>query len=293
MVFGSSISERNNMNCKVLAVAVWIAAALLPAAHVGAQAVGALPSPTTRREPELPQKILEKNPEFRRLLDPPAGEEFLHSYSQGYRDKSAGIEANAANLSDENLRARYRSDEWSYVPKKTLDLYKAQADAAFYQQKISFLREHRDAWFEIGQVKYDDVIKALLVKPLPGAATQANLRLVVSPDKMNQIYEQFRKIADAEIDEKTRAFVSKAAAGSVCANNREWCYSVKRDEVEQTVRAARMLLVGQGDLEAKKIDRLLLVDYVTETVFQEFDPHLSAADTLVWRLSAATESAPF
>lgn len=245
-----------------------------------------MPAPVMRGKAELPHRILEKNPEFRRLLDPPTGEEFLRAYSQGYRDKSAEIEARAANLSDEDVRARYRSDEWSYVPKKTLDSYKTQADAAYSQAKTAFLRDHHDAWFEIGQVKYDEVTKALSVKTLPGAGTEANLRLAISPDKMNLVYEKFRKIADAEIDDKTRAFVSKAAAGSVCANNREWCYAAKRDEVEQNVRATRMILVGEGDLLSRKIDRLLLVDYVTETVFQELDAHLTAADTLVWRLSA-------
>jgi len=231
------------------------------------------------------QKILEKDPEFRVLLDPPTGDEFLQAYSQGYRDKAADIESKAGNLTDEKLRAQYRSDEWSYVPKKTFDWYKAQADAAYFQAKITFLRDHRDSWVEIGQVKYDEIIKALLVKTLPGAATESNLRLAMNPDNMNQIYEKFRKVTGPDIDDKTRAFVSKAAPGSMCAGNREWCYSVKRDEVEQTLRAARMILVGQGDLKAKRIDRFLLVDYVTETILQEFDPHPTAADKLTWRLS--------
>jgi len=266
----------------VAVFAVVSASACFAAVRCRAQVNAGTQTATAAREAQPQQKILEKHPEFKRLLDPPTGDEFLQAYSQGYRDKSAEIESRAANLTDEKLRARYRSDEWSYVSKKTFDWYKGQADAAYYEAKISFLRDHRDSWFEIGWVKYDETIKSLSVKTLPGAATESNLRLSVSPDKMNQIYEKFRKVAGPEIDDKTRAFVSKSAAGSMCAGNREWCYSVKRDEVEQNVRAARMILVAQGDLETRRIDRLLLVDYVTETIFQEFDPHLSGADTLVW-----------
>ncbi|HEV2521530.1 MAG TPA: TonB family protein [Candidatus Acidoferrales bacterium] len=278
------------MNYRLIAAAVVVSFLMLPAAPCRAQANGAPQAAAASSQEKPPQKILEKNPEFKRLLDPPTEDEFLQEYSAGYRDKAAEIEAKVASISDEKLRAQARSDEWSNVPKKTLNRFKAEADVAYYERKISFLKNHRDAWFEVGLVKYDENVKAILVKTLPGATVEANLRVAMSLEKINQIYEQFRKLAGPEIDDKTRAFISKAGSGSMCASNPEWCYSVKREEMEQSVRSKRMIAVGQGDLESKRFDRLLLVDYVTETVLQELDSHISAADTLVWRYS--TEAPP-
>jgi TonB family protein len=278
------------MNRRIIAAAVVVTSVWLPVPYCRAQANAAPQAASVAPQEEPPHKILEKDPEFKRLLDPPSGDEFLQAYSAEYRDKAAEIEAKVANITDEKLRSQARADEWSNVPKKTLDRFKAEADVAYFESKISFLKNHRDAWFEVGLVKYDENFKALLVKSVPAAAVEANFRVPMSPDKVSQIYEKFRKLAGPEIDEKTRAYVSRAGAGSMCASNPEWCYSVKREEIEEGVRSTRMIVAGQGDLESKKIDRFLLVDYVTETVIQELDPHISAADTLVWRIS--TEAPP-
>ncbi len=49
-------------------------------------------------------RILTKDPEYMKLVSPPPGNEFLQTYSKGYREKSAEIEAGVAGINDENLR---------------------------------------------------------------------------------------------------------------------------------------------------------------------------------------------
>jgi protein TonB len=46
-----------------------------------------------------------------------------------------------------------------------------------------------------------------------------------------------------------------------------------------------MVVVAQGDLVDHRIDRLLLVDYKTEAVLLEFDPHISTFNNPAWRFS--------
>jgi protein TonB len=244
----------------------------------------------TAAPPEPAQKILEKDPEFTRLLTPPAGDDFLQTYSQGYREKTVEIETRIANISDENLRSQTRSDEWSRVPKKDRDKFKAEAEVSYYEAKIAFLQNHRGGLFEVGQVTYDEKINSLEVKASPAAAIETNFLVAMNIATINQVYEKFRRIAAQEIDEKAREYVSKAGVGSMCSRNTDWCYMIEKETIEKSLRSARLVVVAQGDLEAKRIDRLLLVDYDTEAVFLELPPHISTPNDVAWRFS--TELAP-
>src|SRR5712691_9771981 len=69
------------------------------------------------------QRILTKDPEYMKLLTPPLGNDFLQTYSQGYKEKSAEIEASVAGISDENLRGQARKDEWAGVLKNDRDKF--------------------------------------------------------------------------------------------------------------------------------------------------------------------------
>jgi len=277
------------MTRRILTAAVVLVVAIA-VAQCSARASQAEQATAGASQPKPEQKILEKNPEFMRLLNPPEGDEFLQAYSAAFRDKAAEIEKNVADISDQKLRGDVRAEEWSNLPKRELAQFKAEADLTFYQAKIAFLKNHADSLFEVGLPIYEESGKYLSVRPIAAASANANLRIPMSPETIKQIYETFKKVAAPEIDAKTREYVSKAGAGSMCGRNPEWCYQAKRAEVEQNLLSTRLIVVGQGDFEAQKIERLLLVDYETETVLQELNPHISPPDTLAWRFS--TEMPP-
>src|SRR5229473_1988305 len=69
------------------------------------------------------QRILTKDPEYMKLLSPPLGNDFLQIYSNGYREKSAEIEASVASISDENLRSQARGNEWARLLNKDRDRF--------------------------------------------------------------------------------------------------------------------------------------------------------------------------
>ena len=46
------------------------------------------------------------------------------------------------------------------------------------------------------------------------------------------------------------------------------------------MRDQRLILVGQGDIVDHRIDRLMLVDYDTETVFADIDSKVLAGQSI-------------
>jgi protein TonB len=227
------------------------------------------------------------------LLAPPLGNEFLQTYSQGYREKSAEIEARVAGISEESLRSRARDDEWGRVLKKDRDRFTNEAEATFNQARVSFLEKHQEALFEIGRVSYDETNTSLVMQTSPAAPVEANFRVVMKAATINQIYEMFHQIAAHDIDQKAHEYVAKAGPGSICANNPDWCYKFGKDDIERNLRSQRMVVVAQGDLGEKRIDRLFLVDYDTETVLLDLRAHISALNNAAWKFTVGVvASAP-
>jgi periplasmic protein TonB len=250
-----------------------------------AQAEAAAQATASASQTTPTQKILSKDLDYLLLLNPPVDEDFLKSYSQGYRDKKAEIEAKFADISDETARKQAISDEWSNVPKKDQDNFKAEAEKTYYDAKIAFLQNHPGAWFEVGRATYDENAHSLLVTETPSAGIAGDFREAMSTATINQIYEKFHEVTSGELDEKAHDYVAKAAAGSMCSRNADLCFRLTREDMEKNARTARMVVVAQADLEAKRIDRLLLVDYNTEAILQELDPHIPAPYHVDWRFS--------
>ncbi len=226
------------------------------------------------------------------LLNPPTDNDFLQSYSPGYREKNAEIEAKVAAITEPNLRKQALDDEWSNVPKKDQDRFKAEADKAYYEAKIAFLRNHPGAWFEVGRAAYDEPSHSLAVTASPTAAMAADFRVAMNAATINQIYEKFHQVTGNELDAKAHDYVSKAGAGSMCSLNSALCYKLAREDMEKSARAARMVVVAQADFEARKIERLLLVDYQTEAVLQELDPRIPPPYHAEWRFSPVLPPPP-
>jgi TonB family protein len=245
----------------------------------------ASPSASSRR-------ILTKDPDYLKLLAAPQKDDFLRAYSEGYRQKSAEIEAKVAGITDAADRPKARADEWANVSKYDLDKFTYEADLAFREAKIQFARKHQDAWMDVGRVAYDENSKSLVVKSTPTSPIDAYFHVPMDEATINQIYEKFRQIAGPEIDRQAHDYVSKSGANSPCQRNADWCFQIKREDLEKAFRSERMMVVAQGDLEQEKIDRYVLVDYETETVLFEFDPHISILNGVSWRFSIGPAPIP-
>src|SRR5713226_7139502 len=273
------MTDRMIAACFTLIIAVFGAPRGRTQSNEPAQAAAAAPLPAPV------QRILTKDPQYMKLLSPPLGNDFLQTYSKGYREKSAEIEASVAGISDENLRGQARKDEWAGVLKNDRDKFTNEGEVALNDAKISFSRAHRDGFFDVGRFTYDEINKTLAVNSYPTAPIEANFRVVINGATINQIYDKFRQIAGQDIEQKTREYVSKAGVGSTCSRNPDWCYKFGIADMERSLRSERLVVVAQGDLADQKIDRLFLVDYKTEAVLLEFDPHISTLNNPAWRFS--------
>ena len=198
--------------------------------------------------PASAQKILSKDPDYLELLTAPQRDDFLKTYSEGYRQKSAEIEARLADVSDAALRNQTRADEWASVPKKDQDTFAYESDVAFREAKISFSRKHRDGWIDVGRVAYNENEKSLLVKSSPTAPIDAYFRVPMDGATLNQIYEKVHQLAAPEIDRQAHDYVSKSGANSPCSRNADWCFKIKQDEIEKKGRSERLVVVARVDL---------------------------------------------
>jgi TonB family protein len=233
------------------------------------------------------QKIVSKDPLYLKLLNPPKGNDFLQTYSKAYRDALAEVDANAANITDQNLRNQTRNDEWAKVSKSDGDKFWYEAETTFREAKISFSRNHKDGWFEAGRVYYDpnNSILAVATNSTSTTPIDASYRFPMKAATLNQVYEKFHQIAAQEIDQKAHEYVSKSGAGSNCSRNPDWCYNYAKPNIEETLRSERIVVVAQGDAETSRIDRLLLVDRDTETILLNLDAPASTLSSASWRFS--------
>src|SRR5258708_31621177 len=167
--------------CFTLIIAVFGAPRGRTQSNEPAQAAATAPLPAPV------QRILTKDPEYLKLLAPPLGNDFLQTYSKGYREKSAEIEASVGGISDENLRSQARSDEWAKVLKKDRDGFKNEAEATFKDAKISYSQKHRDALFDVGRVTYDEINKTLAVNSYTTAPIETIFRGVINGSTINHI----------------------------------------------------------------------------------------------------------
>ena len=253
---------------------------------------GAAPGRTQTTEPTQAasvatpsQKIVTKDPDYLKLLNPPEGNDFLKRYSETYREKSAEIEAKVAALSDDNLRVQTANEEWIAAHKNDGDKFTYEAATALREAKISFAQKHRDGWFVVGRVNYEESNSVLAAVPNPTTPVVAVLRVPMKADALNQIYGKFHDVTGQEIETKAREYIAKAGAGSNCSRNPEFCYKYAKEDIEQNLRSERLVFVVQGDMESMKIDRVLLVDYDTETIFLELDDRGPGLSNTAWRFS--------
>ena len=240
----------------------------------------------------LPGRIVNQDPEYLKLLTAPLADDYVQTYSKGYRDKAAEIDAKLAPITDEKSRAEARADEWANVSKNDQNRFRYEADVALNDLRTAFAQRHRDAWLDLGHASYDETQKSLVLRASPTAPVDLNFRMPISSDTLNQVYDKFHQLVAQEVERQAHEFVSKAGADSPCARIGDLCFQLKKDDLEQNARSQRIIVVAQGDLEQNKIDHYLLVDGVTETALLEFDPHISRISNTAWRFAIGPIPAP-
>jgi hypothetical protein len=227
-------------------------------------------------------KIITKDPLYMAALRKPDGDELLKEFSDDYNSKVQEIETKVASISDPDLRNRIRSAQWSDVDK---DKFQEQANMKFLQTRLAVFQKLRDDWFEIGHVEYpstnvlqiESVDASLLI--LEGGGT-----IAIDVVSMDQIYSRFRVAAHDGIE--AEALHDRSGwdeQGNFGVNTDPEAVANSEKQAEVTVRDKRLVLVGQGDLVAHRIDKLMLVDYDTETILAEFPAASLHAVNLVWR----------
>jgi len=280
------------MSHRSLAATFALAIFLFGAASGHAQSNGPAQADATVAVPSGTQKIVTKDPEYLKLLKPPEGNDFLKKYSQSYRDRAAEIEAKVGGITDQNLQNQSRNDEWITAHKNDGDKFTFEAETAYREAKISFSQKHKDGWYEAGRVYYDENNSVLAVMANNTSPIDAGFRFPMKVATLNQIYDKFHQVAAQEVEQKAHDHVSKAEPNSTCVKFPDLCFQYSKKDIEETLRSQRIEVVAQGDMEAGRIDRLMLVDYDTESVLLDLDATPAALSTSAWRFSVGPVPAP-
>jgi hypothetical protein len=261
--------------------------------------VQAAPAPPTSR-------ILTKEPEFWPLLHPPEGDALLEMSTE-YAAKKKEIESKLAAIQDPELRKRVSDEEWAKLDKsvyinKEGEHLRASLPSAFR----AFLEKHRGDWFEVGHVRFPGT-NLLAISPIEASPLQLNEGASVPMDvaTMDGVYSKFREIARQQIEQASNAWIegqlcsaklkivcqNLGGSSSDCSNpatlseiearlgaglslecNDHPSPEEGRKMAEEQLRENRLVLVGAGDLIDHRIDKLMLVDYDTESILLELPP---------------------
>jgi periplasmic protein TonB len=232
------------------------------------------------------QKIVTKDPEYLKLLDPPKEAAYFQAYSKSYRDAFAEINSKFTDVTDVAARDQARKEEWEKVLKSDGDKFQYEADTAFRDAKIAYAQSHRDAWLVVGPVYYDTNNSVLRAKAFTNAPIVANVRVPLTPADLQKLYDRYHILFADEIDRRAHDYVAKAGAGSNCARIPDLCYKYSYQDIEDNMRANRIVAVAQGDFEAGRIDRLFIADYDTEMVVQDLGAAAgSEISGIAWRFA--------
>lgn len=255
------------------------------AARLAAQSSDSAQSTATPAAPASDRKIVTKDPGYAKLLDPPKESAYFQAYSQSYREASAEINSKFMDVTDVSARDQARKQEWEQVLKNDGDKFQYEADTAFRDAKVSYARAHRDAWLPIGPVYYDSNNSVLRAKPFTNAPIVANVRVPMTPADLQKLYDKYHSLFADEIDRRAHEYVSKAGAGSNCSRAPDLCYKLSYKDIEENMRASRIVAFGQGDFEAGRIDRLFLADFDTEMLVLDLGAANSELSNIAWRFS--------
>jgi protein TonB len=273
------------MRVRLTSAFLLVSIAAFGAARLVAQSNDSAQSTGTPAAPAQGRKIITKDPEYAKLLDPPKESAYFQTYSKSYRDASAEINSKFMEMTDVSARDQARKQEWEQVLKNDGDKFQYEADTTFRDAKVSFAQAHRDAWLPIGPVYYDSNNSVLRAKAFTDAPVVANVRVPMTPADLQKLYDKYHALFADEIDRTAHEYVSKAGAGSNCSRAPDLCYKLSYKDIEENMRANRIVAFGQGDFEAGRIDRLFLGDFDTEMLVLDLGAANSEISNIAWRFS--------
>lgn len=261
-------------------------------ASTDAQPVAAWPPPAAEPSiprpsaPPLPTKIVTKDPEYRGLIKPPSGDEFLKLYSTQYKAKMAEVEASVATLSDVALREKARLDGWKNVDKAG---FQKQAVEAHATKLREYMAKRPDGWIEIGHCEYDPTTKVFKIYSIPASPFQGTNKFETHMDiaTIDAVYNKFRPLADARIKARidqdvVEYFATEASPVYSREQVTDFLRVRKYKAYESSIRQEQMVVIGRGNLADKSIEQVSIVDYATETVLLELDPTVFRASNPTW-----------
>jgi hypothetical protein len=246
----------------------------------------AQPTPIEAPAPLLPSRILTKDAEYRGLIKPPGGDEFLKLYSNDYNARMAEVEARINNINDKALRDKARTDAWKNVDKAG---FQQQATEAHLTKFREYMAKHRDGWVELGHCEYDPSTEMLKVFSIPASPFQGTDKFDVHMDvaTMDAVYNKFRTVADnrilARIDQDVMEYFAQEESPAYSREQVTKFLRVQRYKTyESRIRLEQMVVIGKGDLADKDIQHVSIVDYATETVLLDLDPEIFKASHPSW-----------
>src|SRR5580692_2161887 len=176
------------MRVRLTSAFLLVSIAAFGAARLVAQSNDSAQSTGTPAAPAQGRKIITKDPEYAKLLDPPKESAYFQTYSKSYRDASAEINSKFMEMTDVSARDQARKQEWEQVLKNDGDKFQYEADTTFRDAKVSFAQAHRDAWLPIGPVYYDSNNSVLRAKAFTDAPVVANVRVPMTPADLQKLY---------------------------------------------------------------------------------------------------------
>ncbi len=233
-----------------------------------------------------PFKILTKDPEYKALIKPSEGDEFLRLYSADYNAKMAEVEASTAKISDQKLREKARLDAWKGVDKAK---FREQALETRTTKLREYMAKHRDGWIELGHGDYDAPAKMFRVYSIPASPFQGTNKFDMPIDiaTIDDVYKKFRTLAEprilARIDQDVvEYFANEDSPGYSREHVTAFLRQQRYTTYESRIRQEQMVVIGRGDLADKNIERIAIVDYSTEAVLLDLDSKNFTASKPTW-----------
>lgn len=186
------------------------------------------------------------------------------------------------------------------------------------------LERHRTDWFEIGHVEASGAgalrLTAVSASPLE---LSGDASISVDAATLEAAYAKFRELTKMQAETVARVWMDQQTCRgklkNVCENlggTPEQCSDPAAlseiydrlgsglslqcndnpsleegmDIAEKKMQSERLVLVGQGDLTANRIDKLMLVDYDTETILATLPPDALPTNQLTWKFAAAANA---
>jgi hypothetical protein len=184
------------------------------------------------------------------------------------------------------------NEQWGKVDKSQyIEQQKKILKDAYPAAMRNLLEKHRSGWFEVGHVRFNGTdrlyVNSVGASPLslPDAAV---VRLDIPT--MDGVYTKFHRIIAPLIEDQVNSWMNSEAMhmcrdlpGCTPPTDQE-----AHQKIEDELRERRLVMVGSGDLLSQHLDKLMLVDYVTEEVLYEIAP-ASLDGMILWKYPATDQ----